>query len=60
MGVDRLLRRFGFRIHGRPKDGPVTWRDKRTGRVMSQDLAHTLAKRREEEAKAEVKERAGE
>lgn len=55
MSADRYLRSWGFAIHGRPKDGPPTWRDRLTGRVMDQDAA--VAKAKDREAKAEARKR---
>ena len=42
-GTDRFLRRFGFRIHARPADGPPEWLDLRTHKVVSQELARKIA-----------------
>lgn len=41
--TDRFLRRFGFRIHARPADGPPEWFDLRTHKTMSQELAYKIA-----------------
>lgn len=35
--ADAFLREFRFAVHGRPKDGPVTW--KRDGKVYEQRVA---------------------
>lgn len=44
--TDRFLRRFGFRIHSRPADGPPAWFDERTHKVVPQELAHRIARER--------------
>lgn len=52
LSPDGHLRRWGFRIAGRPATGPALWRDTRTGDVVCEADARARATARERYANA--------
>lgn len=50
--LDRLLRSRGWRIHSRPRNGPVLWR--KGNAVLTQEQALKLAMRDRDGAQAEA------
>ena len=52
---DRHLRAWGFSIAARPPGQPAAWRDRLTGKVLSEPHAGELAQKRERASKARSK-----